>query len=193
MDVDARLTTKIEVLFVKWYIYMDYRIQRGFLLLFIFLSYPSYRAFQGMPSSRVFRPSLHLASRSILRFHSLGYAIELRHNPNTESAASPKSRIQDPSEHSNRASSSLSPSPVAPDGECPRASSVLPTSLVMESNRHHGAVRCCVQRTVHLDLVTEVPRAQCLRFEEELRPPNASTILGWFCSICLSSIARLRG
>ena len=52
----------------------SYQIQRGFLLLFIFLSYPSDWAFQEIPSSRVFRPTPVLL---IPRFHLMGNAISL--------------------------------------------------------------------------------------------------------------------
>ena len=75
------------------------------------------------------------------------------------SCALPKPRIQDPSQQSSRASFSPSPSQVASDSECPRATLIQPASLVEESNKHQKAVLCYVQRAVHLGLVTEVPRA----------------------------------
>ena len=52
----------------------SYQIQREFLLLFIFLNYPSDRAFQEIPSSRVFRPTPVLP---IPRFYLMGNAIGL--------------------------------------------------------------------------------------------------------------------
>ena len=120
---------------------------------------------------------------SFTGLHSMGHATKFCRNPDAVHCQSPGYKIR----QSNQ--TKLPPhQPIASDGECPRATSVLPTSLIVESNRHQGAVLCCVQRAVHLGLVTEVPRAQCLRFEEESRPPNASTILGWFCSIGLCQL-----
>ena len=127
----------------------SYRIQRGFLLLFIFLNY------QVVPSGRM--PS---GSRPFRRFRSMGYATEFHQN--LDAVCITKALDQDPSQQLSRASSSLSPSLVASDGECPRATSLQPASLVEESNRHQGAVLRCVQRAVHLGLVTEVPRTWCL-------------------------------
>ena len=90
--------------------------------------------------------------------------------------ASPKSRIQDPSQQLSRVFSLLSLSQVASDGECPRATSMQPAFLLEESNRHQGAVLCCVQRAVHFGLVTEVFRAQC--FMKRSHVLHTSTILG---------------
>ena len=97
--------------------------------------------------------------------------------------ALPKPWIQDPAQQSSRAFSLPSLLQVASDGECPRATSMQPASLVEESNRHQGAVLRCVQRAVHLGLVTEVPRAQC--FMKRSHVLHTSTILGWFCFVCL--------
>ena len=63
--------------------------------------------------------------------------------------ASPKFWIQDPSKQQNRASSSPNLSAVISNSECSKATSVLTTSLIVELNRHQGAVLCCVQRAVH--------------------------------------------
>ena len=67
---------------------------------------------------------------------------------------------------------------IAFNGECLRAILVLPSSLVMESNKYQRAMLCCVQHAVHLGLVMEDSRAQYLRFKEKLRPPNINIILG---------------
>ena len=98
--------------------------------------------------------------------------------------ASPKLRIQDPTQQSSRAFSSPNLSQVVSDGKCPRATSMQPASLVEESNRHQGAVLCCVQRAMHLGLITEVPRTQC--FMKKSYVLHTSTILGWFYFVCLS-------
>ena len=90
--------------------------------------------------------------------------------------ALPKSRIQDPSQQPNRASSLPSLSQVASNGECPRAISMQPASLVEESNRYQGAVFCFVQHIVHFGLITEVSRAQC--FMKKSHVLHTSTILG---------------
>ena len=58
--------------------------------------------------------------------------------------ALPKLWIQDLFQQLNRASSLLSPSLVAPNGECLRVTSMQPTSLVEKLNRHQGAVLCYV-------------------------------------------------
>ena len=96
---------------------------------------------------------------------------------------SPKLRIQDPAQQSSRASFLPSLSQVASNGEYPRATSIQPASLVEESNRYQGAVLRCVQRAMHLGLVTEVPRIQC--FMKRSHVLHTSTILGWFCFVCL--------
>ena len=124
----------------------SYQIQRGFLLLFIFLNY------QVVPSGRM--PS---GSRPFRRFRSMGYATEFHQN--LDAVYITKASDQDPSQQSSRASSLLSSSLVASDGECPRATSLQPASLVEELKRHKGAVLYCVQRAVHLGLVTEVLKA----------------------------------
>ena len=98
--------------------------------------------------------------RPFRRFRSMGYATEFHQN--LDAVCITKASDQDPSQQSSRASSSLSPSLVASDGECPRATSLQPASLVEESNRHQGAVLRYVQRAVYLGLVTEVPRIWCL-------------------------------
>ena len=99
------------------------------------------------------------------------------------SCASPKPRIQDSTQQLSRASSLPSFSQIASNGECPRATSMQPASLVKESNRYQGAVLCCVQRAVHLGLVTEVPKTQC--FMKKSHILYISTILGWFCFVYL--------
>ena len=97
--------------------------------------------------------------------------------------ALPKPRIQDLSQQSSRASSLLSFSQVAFNGECPRATSMQPASLVEELNRHQKIVLRCIQHAVYLGLVTEVPRAQC--FMKKSHVLHTSTILGWFCFVYL--------
>ena len=141
-----------------------------------------------MLSSRIIWPSLPNAVLSFLMPSGLSGGFARWVTPPSFAitlmpCASPKPRIQDPSQQSSRASSSPSPSQVASDGECPRATSMQPASLVEESNRHQGAVLRCVQRAVHLGLVTEVPRAQC--FMKRSHVLHTSTILGWFCFVCL--------
>ena len=144
-----------------------------------------------MPSGRTIWPSLFNAILSFLMPLGLSggfarwvtqpsFAITLM------PCALPKPWIQDLSHQLSRASSSPSPSQVASDGECPRATSMQPASLVEESNRHQGAVLRCVQRAVHLGLVTEVPRAQC--FMKRSHVLHTSTILGWFCFVCLPQL-----
>ena len=133
----------------------SYQIQRGFLLLFIFLGYHAFWSCTIRPSQCCSTP------KPFRRFCSMGYATKFHQN--LDAVCITKASDQDPSQQSSRASSSLSPSLVASDGECPRATSLQPASLVEESNRHQGAVLRCVQRAVHLGLVTEVPRAWCLR------------------------------
>ena len=100
--------------------------------------------------------------------------------------ALPKLRIQDPSQQLSRAFSLLSPLQVASNSECPKATLMQPASLLEESNRHQGAVLCCVQRVVHLSLVTEVSRAQC--FMKRSYIFHTSTILGWFYFVCLPQL-----
>ena len=100
--------------------------------------------------------------------------------------ALPKFWIQDPSQQPSRAFSLPSSSQVASDGECPRATPMQPASLIEESNRDQGAVLPCVQRAVYLGLVTEVPRAQC--FMKRSHVLHTSTILGWFCFVCLPQL-----
>ena len=96
-----------------------------------------------MPSGRM--PS---GSRPFRRFRSMGYATEFHQN--LDAVCITKASDQDPFQQSSRVSSSLSSSLVASNGECPRAILLQPASLVEESNRHQGAVLCCVQRAVHL-------------------------------------------
>ena len=100
--------------------------------------------------------------------------------------ASPKPRIQDPSQQSSRASSSPSPSQVASDGKCPRATLMQLASFIEESNRQQGAVLHCIQHAMHLGLVTEVSRAQC--FIKRSHVFYISIILGWFCFVCLPQL-----
>ena len=90
----------------------------------------------------------------------MGYATEFYQN--LDAVCITKASDQDPSQQLSRASSLLSPSLVASNGECPRATSLQPTSFVEESNRHQGAVLRYVQCAVHHGLVTEVPTAWCL-------------------------------
>ena len=118
----------------------------------------------------------------------MGYATEFHQN--FDAVCITKASDQDPPQQLSRASSSLSPSPVSPDSECLRATSLQPTSLVEESNRHQGAMLCCIQRAVHLGLVTEVSRTWCF-IKEELRPLHKHhPRLVLFCMP--SSIVRLR-
>ena len=141
-----------------------------------------------MPSGRTIWPSLPNAvlfflmppglSRGFARWVTLpSFAITLM------PCASPKPRIQDPTQQLSRASSLPNPSQVASDGECPRATSMQLASLVEKSNRHQGAVLYCVQRAVHRGLVTEVLRTEC--FMKRSHVLHTSTILGWFCFVCL--------
>ena len=73
-------------------------------ILFTIRPYPQAVCHQVVPSD----PSLHLAPSP---------------HPNTALLHHQKSQIPDPSKKSNRTSSSLSPSPIASDGECPRTTS----------------------------------------------------------------------
>ena len=90
----------------------------------------------------------------------MSYATEFYQNLNAVCIT--KALDQDLSQQLSRASSSLNPSLVASNSECPRATFLQPASLVEESNRHQGAMLRCVQQAVHLGLVTEVPRIWCL-------------------------------
>ena len=87
----------------------------------------------------------------------MGYATEFHQN--LDAVYITKASDQDPSQQLSRVSSSLSPSLVASDGECLRATFLQPAFLVEELNRYQGAVLRCVQHAMHLGLVTEVPRA----------------------------------
>ena len=141
-----------------------------------------------MPSGRTIWPSLPNAVLSFLMPPGLSGGFARWVTPPSFAItlmpyASPKPRIQDLTQQSNRASSSPSSSQVASISECPRAISMQLAFLVKESNRHQGAVLCCVQRAVHLDLVTEAPRTQC--FMKKSYVLHTSTILGWFCFVCL--------
>ena len=90
----------------------------------------------------------------------MGYATEFHQN--LDAVYIIKASDQDPSQQSSRAFSSLSLSLVTSDSECPRAISLQLASLIEESNRHQGAVLCCVQHVMHFGLVTEIPRVWCL-------------------------------
>ena len=113
-----------------------------------------------MPFGRMISGQYCSAPRPFRRFCSMGYATKFHQN--LDAVCITKASDQDPSQQSSRASSLLNPSLVASDGECPRATSLQPASLVEESNRHQGAVLCYVQRALYLGLVTEIPRTWCL-------------------------------
>ena len=141
-----------------------------------------------MPSDRTIWPSLLNAVLSFLMPPGLfgdfarwitppSFAITLM------PYASPKPWIQNPAQQSSRASSLPSPSQVASNDECPRATSMQPASLVEKSNRHQRAILHCVQRAMHLGLVTEVPKIQY--FMKRSHVLHTSTILGWFCFVYL--------
>ena len=85
-------------------------------------------------------------------------------------SASPKYRIQDPSQQLSRDSFLLNLSFIVSNGECPRITLIQPASPIEESNKHQRAVLRYVQRAVHLGLITEVFKAQC--YEKESRPPH---------------------
>ena len=63
---------------------------------------------------------------------------------------------------------------------------IQPTSLIKKSNKYQKARRCCVQHAIRLDLITEIPRPQCLRSVQ-------STVLGWFYFIGFLQFARQWG
>ena len=129
----------------------SYQIQRGFFLLFIFLNYqvvPSSCMLSGFPDAAPPRP--------FRRFWLMGYATKFHQN--LDAVCITKASDHDPSQQSSRASSSLSPSLVTSNDECPRATFLQPAFLVEELNRHQGAVLCCIQQAVYLGLVTEIPR-----------------------------------
>ena len=90
----------------------------------------------------------------------MGYATKFYHN--FDAVYITKALDQNPSQQLSKASSLLSASLIASDGECPRATSLQPAFLVEESKRHQGAIFCCVQPAVHLSFITEVPRKWCL-------------------------------
>ena len=111
-----------------------------------------------MPSGRMPSGFSNAAPcRLFHRFRSMGYAIEFYQN--LDAVCITKALDQDLFQESSRASSSLSPSLVVSNGKCTRVISLQPASFVKESNRHQGAVLRCVQRAMHLGLVTEVSRA----------------------------------
>ena len=132
------------------------QIQRGFLLLFIFLGH---RGHAFWPYAIRFYQCCS-APKPFCRFCSMGYAIEFHQN--LDVVCITKASNQNPSQQLSRTYSSLSLSQGASNGECPRASFLQLASLVEKSNRHQGAVLCCIQRTVHLGLVTEFPKIWCL-------------------------------
>ena len=116
----------------------SYQIQKGFLLLFIFLGHRDCAFWQ-----YAIRPSQCCsAPRPFRRFCSMDYATEFYQNLDTVCIT--KALDQDPSQKLNRASSLLSPLLVAFNSECPRATFLQPAFLVKESNRYQGAVLCCV-------------------------------------------------
>ena len=134
----------------------NYWIQKGFLLLFIFLGHHG-RAFWPY----AIRPSqCYSAPRPFCRFCLMGYATKFHQNLDVMCIT--KTSDQDPSQQLSRASSLLSPSLVVSNDECPKVISLQSASLVEELNRHQRAMLCCVQRAVHLGLVTEVSRTWCL-------------------------------
>ena len=141
-----------------------------------------------MPSGRVPSGQCYSAPRPFRRFRSMDYATKFHQN--FDAMCITKALDQDPPQQLSRASSSLSPLLVASDGECFRATFLQPASLVEESNRHQGAVLRCVQRAVHLGLVTEVLMTWCFMKEELCPLHKHHPRLVLFC--VPSSIARLR-
>ena len=113
-----------------------------------------------MPSGRVLSGQCCSTPRPFRRFCSMGYATKFHQN--LDVVCITKALDQDPSQQSSRASFLLSPSLLTSNGECPRATSLQPASLIEELNKHQRAVLRCIQRAMHLGLVTEVPRAWCL-------------------------------
>ena len=118
----------------------SYQIQRGFLLLFIFLDYQvgsSSRTPSDLPNV-----ALPHALRLFRRFCSMGYATKFYQNLDDVCIA--KASDQNLSQQLSRTSSLLSSSLVASDNECPKATFLQTTSLIEVSNRHQGAVFWCV-------------------------------------------------
>ena len=170
----------------------SYRIQRGFFLLFIFLSYPSDCAFQAMPFKPCLMAQPLLSFQTFLSSGSTHWVTPLSFAITPMQSALPKSQIQDPSKQSSRASSSLSPSPVVPDDKCPRAASVLPASLVVELIRPQRAVLAASSVPCILSSLRRFLRSSVYVSKRSLPPPNASYRLGLVLIRRLSSIARLR-
>ena len=94
-----------------------------------------------MPSGRTIWPSLPNAVLSFLMLLGLSGGFTRWITPPSFAITLipytlPKPRIQDLFQQLSRAFFLPSPSQVASDGECPRATSMQPTTLVKESNRH---------------------------------------------------------
>ena len=159
--VDKKILDRIGMTLwsLETYSYIDnktksYWIQRGFLLLFIFLDYRAFWPYAIRPFQCCFAP------RPFRRFCSMGYTTEFHQN--FDAVCITKTSDQDLSQQLSRVFFLLSISLVASDGECPRTTFLQPASLVEESNKHQGAVLCCVQRAMYLGLVTKISRTWCL-------------------------------